>query len=65
MWCHVAAEKIRPLDSKLRNQIEKLVRMAAVRENTAADGSDPLAFRPNPDALVSKVQWPTGEFVRR
>ncbi|CDQ70394.1 neuroguidin [Oncorhynchus mykiss] len=45
-------EKMRPLDQKLRYQIDKLVR-------TAVTGSlgenDPLHFRPNPDNLVSKL----------
>ncbi|KAL1006361.1 hypothetical protein UPYG_G00071360 [Umbra pygmaea] len=45
-------EKMRPLDQKLRYQIDKLVR-------TAVTGSlgenDPLQFRPNPDNLVSKL----------
>lgn len=48
------AEKIRPLDNKLKNQIEKLIRTAAVSDQ-AVDGSNPLQFRPNPDAFVSKV----------
>uniref|UniRef100_A0A8C1TP01 Neuroguidin, EIF4E binding protein n=1 Tax=Cyprinus carpio TaxID=7962 RepID=A0A8C1TP01_CYPCA len=45
-------EKMRPLDQKLKYQIDKLVR-------TAVTGSlaenDPLHFRPNPQNLVSKV----------
>ncbi|XP_042561029.1 neuroguidin [Clupea harengus] len=45
-------EKMRPLDQKLKYQIDKLVR-------TAVTGSlaknDPLHFRPNPDNLVSKL----------
>uniref|UniRef100_A0A8C1TLB7 Neuroguidin, EIF4E binding protein n=1 Tax=Cyprinus carpio TaxID=7962 RepID=A0A8C1TLB7_CYPCA len=44
-------EKMRPLDQKLKYQIDKLVR-------TAVTGSlaenDPLHFRPNPQNLVSK-----------
>ncbi|KAI4880454.1 hypothetical protein NFI96_011287 [Prochilodus magdalenae] len=44
-------EKMRPLDQKLKYQIDKLVR-------TAVTGSlaenDPLHFRPNPENLVSK-----------
>ncbi|KAJ8278778.1 hypothetical protein COCON_G00058440 [Conger conger] len=44
-------EKMRPLDQKLRYQIDKLVRTAltgSLAEN------DPLQFHPNPDNLVSK-----------
>ncbi|KTG38205.1 hypothetical protein cypCar_00001077 [Cyprinus carpio] len=45
-------EKMRPLDQKLKYQIDKLVR-------TAVTGSlaenDPLHFRPNPQNLVSKL----------
>lgn len=45
-------EKMRPLDQKLKYQIDKLVRTAvtgSVAEN------DPLHFRPNPQNLVSKL----------
>nr|XP_057915355.1 neuroguidin [Doryrhamphus excisus] len=45
-------EKMRPLDHKLKYQIDKLVR-------TAVTGSlaenDPLQFRPNPENLMSKL----------
>ncbi|KAM3593680.1 uncharacterized protein V6R79_019028 [Siganus canaliculatus] len=45
-------EKMRPLDHKLKYQIDKLVR-------TAVTGSlaenDPLHLRPNPDNLISKI----------
>ncbi|XP_060755954.1 neuroguidin [Neoarius graeffei] len=45
-------EKMRPLDQKLKYQIDKLMR-------TAVTGSlaenDPLYFRPNPENLVSKL----------
>ncbi|XP_053343953.1 neuroguidin [Clarias gariepinus] len=45
-------EKMRPLDQKLKYQIDKLVR-------TAVTGSlaenDPLHFRPNPENLISKL----------
>ncbi|XP_041923481.1 neuroguidin isoform X1 [Alosa sapidissima] len=50
-------EKMRPLDQKLKYQIDKLVR-------TAVTGSlarnDPLHFRPNPDNLVSKLDESEG-----
>lgn len=50
-------EKMRPLDQKLKYQIDKLVR-------TAVTGSlaknDPLHFRPNPENLVSKLSESEG-----
>ncbi|KAI1888997.1 hypothetical protein AGOR_G00174520 [Albula goreensis] len=45
-------EKMRPLDQKLRYQIDKLVRTAltgSLAEN------DPLQFQPNPENLISKL----------
>ncbi|KAM4534275.1 neuroguidin [Odontesthes bonariensis] len=45
-------EKMRPLDHKLKYQIDKLVRMAitgSLAEN------DPLQLRPNPENLISKL----------
>ena len=48
------AEKIRPLDGKLKNQIDKLVRAAAQQE-AGASGVAPTQYRPNPEDLVSKV----------
>ncbi|KAJ8277528.1 hypothetical protein GJAV_G00076190 [Gymnothorax javanicus] len=45
-------EKMRPLDQKLRYQIDKLVR-TALTGNLAEN--DPLQFHPNPDNLVSKL----------
>jgi U3 small nucleolar ribonucleoprotein protein LCP5 len=44
-------EKLRPLDSKLKYQTDKLLRLATT--GASAPESDPLSFRPNPDALVS------------
>lgn len=52
------AEKIRPLDVKLKNQVDKLVRAAARNEVRSAGGADPLQFRPNPEGLVDKVRGP-------
>jgi U3 small nucleolar RNA-associated protein 3 len=51
-------EKLRPIDRKLRYQIDKLLKMAdegAAAGDGAEPTDDPLQFRPNPDALVSKV----------
>ena len=45
-------EKIRPIDQKLKYQIDKLIKTAAC--GTAA-ANDPLQFKPNPDNLVGKV----------
>eukprot|EP00123_Amoebidium_parasiticum_P012975 comp21693_c0_seq1/m.30580 comp21693_c0_seq1/g.30580 ORF comp21693_c0_seq1/g.30580 comp21693_c0_seq1/m.30580 type:complete len:366 (-) comp21693_c0_seq1:364-1461(-) len=43
-------EKIRPLDQKLKYQIDKLVKAANIGE--AGGLEDPLRYKPNPDALV-------------
>lgn len=45
-------EKIRPIDSKLKYQIDKLVKTAVVGCTTE---DDPQAYRANPDNLKSKV----------
>ncbi|XP_011496494.1 PREDICTED: neuroguidin [Ceratosolen solmsi marchali] len=45
-------EKIRPIDHKLKYQIDKLVK-TAVTGTTNSD--DPINFKPNPDALVGKI----------
>ncbi|KAI9446752.1 hypothetical protein H4582DRAFT_601642 [Lactarius indigo] len=48
----IVLEKIKLLESKMRYQIQKLVQLAA--EDAADDKlvNDPLAFRPNPEALM-------------
>ncbi|ORY90754.1 hypothetical protein BCR35DRAFT_274744 [Leucosporidium creatinivorum] len=51
----VVLEKISPLEGKLKYQIEKLVRKADQAAEGADDddvANDPLAFRPNPSALM-------------
>ncbi|XP_043081932.1 neuroguidin [Puntigrus tetrazona] len=45
-------EKMRPLDQKLKYQIDKLVRTAVTG---SLSENDPLHFRPNPQNLVSKL----------
>ncbi|CAG9099144.1 hypothetical protein JYU34_002541 [Plutella xylostella] len=45
-------EKIRPIDSKLKYQIDKLVKSAVVGASTE---NDPQAYRANPQNLMSKV----------
>eukprot|EP01114_Cavostelium_apophysatum_P013174 TRINITY_DN3127_c0_g1_i3.p1 TRINITY_DN3127_c0_g1~~TRINITY_DN3127_c0_g1_i3.p1 ORF type:complete len:612 (+),score=188.47 TRINITY_DN3127_c0_g1_i3:154-1989(+) len=47
-------EKIRPLDQKLKYQIDKLLKIAATGEIDMSD--DPRRFKPNPDALVSREE---------
>lgn len=49
----IVLEKIRPLDQKLRYQIDKLVRIATT--GPAGAENDPLRFKPNPNNLVSKL----------
>jgi len=44
-------EKVRPIDQKLRYQVDKLVSIA---ESGQVGENDPLRFRPNPDNLVTK-----------
>jgi U3 small nucleolar ribonucleoprotein protein LCP5 len=46
-------EKLRPLDQKLRYQIDKLIRTAQTGITGAMD--DPLRFRANPANMVSKA----------
>lgn len=45
-------EKIRPIDYKLRYQIDKLVKTAITGTSSA---SDPNSFKPNPSNLISKL----------
>ncbi|KPJ06481.1 Neuroguidin-A [Papilio machaon] len=45
-------EKIRPIDSKLKYQIDKLVKTAVVGSVTE---DDPQSYHANPDNLVSKI----------
>ncbi|XP_004930989.1 neuroguidin [Bombyx mori] len=45
-------EKIRPIDSKLKYQIDKLVKSAVVG---AVSEDDPQTYRANPNNLVSKI----------
>ncbi|KAG5179476.1 hypothetical protein JKP88DRAFT_267213 [Tribonema minus] len=64
-----ALERLRPLDARLKYQLDKLFRAAAAPASggaaaphpdaaehaaAAAAAADPLSFRPNPDALVAK-----------
>jgi U3 small nucleolar ribonucleoprotein protein LCP5 len=47
-------EKIRPIDHKLRYQIDKLVK-TAVTGGSATDSSDPASFKANPDNMISQL----------
>lgn len=50
----VVLEKIKVMESRMRYQIEKLVRLA--EESSKAVTEDPLAFRPNPQNFVNNEQ---------
>ncbi|KAG0009102.1 hypothetical protein BGZ80_002744 [Entomortierella chlamydospora] len=50
-------EKMKPVEQKLKYQIDKLVRAAVIGQQDGeaqmnAEGADPLAFKPNPKNLV-------------
>lgn len=45
-------EKIRPINHKLKYQIDKLVKTAV----TGTSSNDPTAFKANPDNLIDKVE---------
>ena len=45
-------EKMRPIERKLKYQIDKAIKMS---EAESIEESDPLSFRPNPANLVSKL----------
>ncbi|KAF9483881.1 hypothetical protein BDN70DRAFT_798866 [Pholiota conissans] len=49
----IVLEKVEVLESKMRYQIEKLVRIADEPAQTKTVTDDPLAFRPNPMALMT------------
>ncbi|KJA27558.1 hypothetical protein HYPSUDRAFT_63240 [Hypholoma sublateritium FD-334 SS-4] len=48
----IVLEKVDVLESKMRYQIEKLVRIADGPASAPAAADDPLAFKPNPMALM-------------
>lgn len=48
-------EKLRPIDRRLKYQIDKLVK-TAVTGGSAGDTSDASQFRANPESLASKVK---------
>ncbi|KAI9105300.1 Sas10/Utp3/C1D family-domain-containing protein [Phlyctochytrium arcticum] len=59
----IVLEKTKPLEQKLKYQIEKLVKAASMQEDQSggpieADGvaMDPLQFKPNPSGMVTQVE---------
>ncbi|KAL4234732.1 hypothetical protein ACF0H5_006374 [Mactra antiquata] len=46
-------EKIRPIDQKLKYQVDKVVRIAV---SGGADSNDPMRLKANPDSLESKIK---------
>jgi U3 small nucleolar ribonucleoprotein protein LCP5 len=51
--------KIQPVDSKMRYQVDKLVRKAEAEPEYVDEQENPLSHRPNPGALVTKDQDPS------
>lgn len=51
-------EKIRPIDYKLKYQIDKLVKSTV---NGTGDKSDPSNFKANPDAFMAKIDGSSDE----
>ncbi|CAG8483058.1 5276_t:CDS:2 [Paraglomus brasilianum] len=59
----VVLEKIKPIEQKLKYQIDKLIRTAKFGENTETERAtakaamiDPLSFKPNPDNFVAGTE---------
>ncbi|XP_052818606.1 neuroguidin-A-like [Mya arenaria] len=50
-------EKMRPIDQKLKYQVDKVVRLAATG---GAGSNDPMRFKANPDSLQSKLEDESG-----
>ncbi|CAL1703498.1 unnamed protein product [Somion occarium] len=58
----LALEKVKLMEGKMKYQIDKLVRAAQEPVKSTQDGSiDPLAFRPNPAALMDQESEGGGE----
>ncbi|XP_020610914.1 neuroguidin-A-like [Orbicella faveolata] len=47
-------EKLRPIDQKMKYQIDKMIKTATTGMTSGAE-IDPLRFKPNPENMVSKV----------
>ena len=54
-------EKIRPLNEKLKYQIDKLLKIA--KSGHSGGKNDPLRFKPKPENLVSKVLLYANNFI--
>lgn len=57
----VVLEKIKVLEGRMRYQIEKLVRVAEEGSSAQTAIDDPLAFRPNPQNLMSNIAEESGD----
>jgi len=55
------SEKIRSIDSKLKYQVEKLLKMATLGPSHAPSKKDPLSFKPNVGDMLPKVGSDHGE----
>ncbi|XP_013794149.1 neuroguidin-like isoform X2 [Limulus polyphemus] len=53
-------EKIRPIEQKLKYQIDKLIKTGTIEQ---LDPDDPLKFKANPDSLISKLAEDEDESV--
>jgi U3 small nucleolar ribonucleoprotein protein LCP5 len=54
----VYLEKIRPIDQKLKYQVDKMLKTASVGQLSSGPAVDPLHFRPNPAALLARTNQP-------
>jgi len=56
IYLRTVLEKIRPIDKKLKYQVDKVIRagVATVAEEGRAQ-VDPMSFKPNPENLTAKV----------
>jgi hypothetical protein len=52
----IALEKIRPLEKKMRYQLDKLLSNSNSSSTFATATTDPLSFRPNPEALKAEEE---------
>ena len=71
----IVLEKTRPLEKKMRYQLDKLLALSAssaafasantagTNDGDATSSSDPLAFRPNPESLVEKDEGEVSDNV--
>jgi U3 small nucleolar ribonucleoprotein protein LCP5 len=55
------SEKIRPLDAKLKYQVDKLLKMATLGPTHETSKKDPLSFKPNVSDMLPKEAGEQGE----